>query len=78
MISAYVPTKNSKEEDKIKFYDQLEKICESVKRNNILMIVGHFNAKIGKEGRNAMRMWQERRLSRTPLTTERDSASLHQ
>jgi exonuclease III len=50
MISAYVPTKNSKEEDKIKFYDQLEKICESVKRNNILMIVGHFNAKIRKEG----------------------------
>ncbi|XP_068912075.1 craniofacial development protein 2-like [Tenebrio molitor] len=52
MINAYAPTENSKEEEKTKFYDKLEKVCEKVKRNDILMIVGDFNAKIGKEERN--------------------------
>jgi hypothetical protein len=52
MINAYAPTENSKEEEKTKFYDKLEKVCEKVKRNGILMIVGDFNAKIGKEERN--------------------------
>ncbi|KAH0816656.1 hypothetical protein GEV33_006135 [Tenebrio molitor] len=52
MINAYAPTENSKEEEKTKFYDKLEKVCEKVKRNDILMIVGDFNTKIGKEERN--------------------------
>jgi endonuclease/exonuclease/phosphatase family metal-dependent hydrolase len=52
IINAYAPTENSKEEEKTKFYDKLEKVCEKVKRNDILMIVGDFNAKIGKEERN--------------------------
>jgi hypothetical protein len=43
------PTENSKEEEKTKFYDKLEKVCEKVKRNDIFMIVRDFNAKIGKE-----------------------------
>ncbi|KAH0817300.1 hypothetical protein GEV33_005491 [Tenebrio molitor] len=52
MINAYAPTENSKQEEKTKFYDKLEKVREKVKRNDILMIVGDFNAKIGKEERN--------------------------
>ncbi|KAH0818193.1 hypothetical protein GEV33_004600 [Tenebrio molitor] len=52
MINAYAPTENSKEEEKTKFYDKLEKVCEKVKRNDIFMIVRDFNAKIGKEERN--------------------------
>jgi exonuclease III len=40
MINAYAPTENSKQEEKTKFYDKLEKVCEKVKRNDILMIVG--------------------------------------
>jgi endonuclease/exonuclease/phosphatase family metal-dependent hydrolase len=52
IINAYAPTENSKEEEKTKFNDKLEKVCEKVKRNDILMIVGDFNAKIGKKERN--------------------------
>jgi exonuclease III len=52
MINAYASTEKIKEEDKIKFYDKLEKICEKVKRNDIFMIVRDFNVKIGNEERN--------------------------
>jgi exonuclease III len=43
MINAYAPTENSKEEEKTKFYDKLEKVCEKVKRIVIYIRVRDVN-----------------------------------
>ena len=48
-ISIYAPTEDSKEEEKYKFYDQLYKECEKVPKYDMLIVLGDFNAKIGKE-----------------------------
>ena len=48
LISIYAPTEDSKEDEKIAFYDQLYKECEKVPKY-MLIILGDFNAIIGTE-----------------------------
>lgn len=49
IVNAYAPTEESNDNDKIKFYEELEDICETVPKNDILLLVGDFNAKVGRE-----------------------------
>ena len=45
----YAPTEDKEKEEKDKFYEQLEILCEKVPKHETLVIVGDVNAKIGKE-----------------------------
>jgi hypothetical protein len=49
IISAYAPTEEKDEVLKEQFYEDLQKLQDKVPRNDLLIIVGDFNAKVGKE-----------------------------
>jgi len=49
IISAYAPTEDKGEEEKVEFYSKLERICSRVPKYKMLMIMGDFNAKVGRE-----------------------------
>jgi hypothetical protein len=50
-ISTYAPTEGSPDVVDVKdeFSDQLSQECEKARKYNILILLGDFNAKIGKE-----------------------------
>lgn len=52
VVNAYAPTEDADEEEKVEFYEKLEEICGDIPRNDMLIIAGDFNAKIGKEEYN--------------------------
>jgi exonuclease III len=49
LISTYAPTKGSPDAIKDEFYDQLSQECEKARKYDILILLGDFNAKIGRE-----------------------------
>jgi exonuclease III len=49
IISTRAPTGEKEEYVKEEFYDRLEEICNNVQKYDITIIMGDFNAKIGKE-----------------------------
>jgi hypothetical protein len=49
LISTYAPTKDSPDVIKDEFYDQLSQECEKAHKYDILILLGNFNVKIGKE-----------------------------
>jgi endonuclease/exonuclease/phosphatase family metal-dependent hydrolase len=49
IISAYAPTEEAREEDKEAFYDVLSGECSLVPKYDTLILLGDFNARIGKE-----------------------------
>lgn len=49
MISAYAPTEDKDIEIKETFYDNLMRECNNVPKYDLIIIMGDFNAKIGKE-----------------------------
>lgn len=49
IISAYAPTEDASDEEKSVFYSNLDKACNKVPKYDVLLILGDFNAKIGKE-----------------------------
>jgi endonuclease/exonuclease/phosphatase family metal-dependent hydrolase len=49
IISTHAPIEEKEEYEKGEFYDRLEEICNKVQKYDILIIMGDFNAKIGKE-----------------------------
>jgi len=49
LVSAYAPTEDSPDAIKDEFYDQLSQECEKVRKYGILILLGDFNAKIGRE-----------------------------
>lgn len=49
IISVYAPTEESEEDVKDMFYSQLEHLASSVPGHDVLILLGDFNAKIGKE-----------------------------
>jgi exonuclease III len=51
IISAYSPTEDQGAEDKADFYSKLERICSRVPKYELLIIMGDFNAKVGREER---------------------------
>lgn len=49
MINVHAPTENKEEETKEEFYLKLERLYDSLPTNDIKIVVGDMNAKIGKE-----------------------------
>lgn len=49
IISIYAPMEDDEEEEKDKFYDDLTEICCRTSRHDITLILGDYNAKIGRE-----------------------------
>jgi hypothetical protein len=48
-ISIHAPTQETEEDIKDQFYERLERTYDEIPRNDIKIILGDFNAKIGKE-----------------------------
>ncbi|XP_050439094.1 uncharacterized protein LOC126844740 [Adelges cooleyi] len=49
IINCYAPTEDKDDETKDKFYDELERVVNSLPTHCIKMIVGDLNAKVGRE-----------------------------
>ena len=49
LIQVYAPTSASTEEELEEFYETLQKEIDSKKRQDILIIAGDFNAKVGRK-----------------------------
>ena len=47
MIQVYAPTVDSEEAEILKFYEQMEAALKNRKSNEMLIVMGDFNAKIG-------------------------------
>jgi hypothetical protein len=47
-IGVYAPTQASTDEDKDLFYDHLGSVCDRVSKGDILVVLGDFNARVGK------------------------------
>ena len=49
LVSAYAPTLDSAEEIKSAFYEQLEDILARTPRSHRLVLLGDFNARVGRQ-----------------------------
>ena len=52
IIVIYSHTNSSEDEVINKFYDELRRSIETIPHHNVLIIIGDFNARIGKYGEN--------------------------
>ena len=52
IIIIYSPTNSSEDEVINKFYDELRGAIETIPQHNVLIIIGDFNARIGKDDGN--------------------------
>ena len=52
IIIIYSPTNSSDDEVMNKFYDELRRAIETIPQHNVLIIIGDFNARIGKDDGN--------------------------
>lgn len=51
LVNCYAPTEDSNDNEKEAFYNELESLCDTIPKRDMLIILGDFNAKIGKEER---------------------------
>ena len=49
LISVHAPIEDSTEEEKERFYGELERTYDQIQKHDVKMVLGDFNAKIGKE-----------------------------
>ncbi|VVC27358.1 Endonuclease/exonuclease/phosphatase, partial [Cinara cedri] len=49
LINGYAPTEDKQQDEKEAFYEDLNTIFESIAKSQLKIILGDFNAKIGKE-----------------------------
>ena len=52
IINAHAPTEDKDDEEKDKFYLELETVYNQCPRHDIKMVLGDFNTKVGKEESN--------------------------
>jgi len=48
IVSVHAPTEEKEETEKESFYEALEKVCTKVSQHDMLIVLGDFNAKVGK------------------------------
>jgi len=49
VISPHAPTNDKDDQEKVRFYENLEKICNRIPRHDMVIIMGDFNAKLGNK-----------------------------
>ena len=49
VIKAYAPTSNTEETEVEQFYEDLQDLLELTPKNNVLFIIGDWNAKVGSQ-----------------------------
>ena len=49
ILNTYAPTEESEQHEKDGFYDKLERILQKISKHDIVIVMGDFNAKIGRE-----------------------------
>ncbi len=55
IISVYAPTLQASDEVKDTFYEQLSGVMKSVPSNNKILLLGDFNARVGKDHQTCSR-----------------------
>jgi len=58
IISTHASIEEREEYEKEEFYDRLEETCNKVQKYDIIIIMGDFNAKIGKENHLMKVAWK--------------------
>ena len=49
VIQAYAPTSNTEEAETERFYEHLQDLLELTPQNDVLFIIGDWNAKVGSQ-----------------------------
>ena len=49
VVQAYAPTEDKTDEEKEEFYESLRAVVENVRQHDMLILMGDFNAKVGRE-----------------------------
>jgi exonuclease III len=49
IISVHAPTNDKDDQEKERFYENLEETCNRIPRHDLVIIMGDFNAKLGKK-----------------------------
>ena len=52
VIQVYAPTKESRDDEKDDFYDQLQATFDTCNRHDVVIIMGDLNAKIGEDNKD--------------------------
>ena len=65
VIQVYAPISNAEETEVKRFYEDLQDLLEVTSQNNVLFIIGDWNAKVGSQetpgvtGKFGLGMWNE-------------------
>ena len=65
IIQVYAPTSNAEEADVERFYEDLQDLLELISKNDVLFIIGDWNAKVGSQetpgvtGKFGLGVWNE-------------------
>ena len=57
IVSVYAPTHRASQEDKDKFFADLQGVIDGISGSDVLMIVGDFNARVGSGVRGEDDVW---------------------
>ena len=57
IVSVYAPTHRASQEDKDKFFADLQGVLDGISGSDVLIIVGDFNARVGSGVRGEDNVW---------------------
>ena len=83
VIQVYAPTSNAEEAEVERFYEDLQDLLELTPKQDVLFIVGDWNAKVGSQetpgvtGKFGLRKWNEAEQRLTVLPREHTGHSKH-